>query len=123
MIECTIEGPVALITLNNPAANTFTAAGLEQLLALIGDLDANHAVRAAVISGAKYPDFGCNFEVFTNPDYLELETLGPLVELGAGRAVEHVEHWWLFADVPRGENEAWIDTAVVPLIQKTGREQ
>jgi hypothetical protein len=79
--------------------------------------------RAAVISGAKYFDFGCNFEVFTNPDYLELETLGPLVELGAGKAVEHVEHWWLFADVPSGENEAWIDTAVVPLIQKTGREQ
>jgi hypothetical protein len=23
-----------------------------------------------------YPDFGCNFEVFTNPDFLELESLG-----------------------------------------------
>ena len=79
--------------------------------------------RAAVIGGARYPDFGCNFEVFTNPDYLELETLGPLVELGAGEAVEHVEYWWLFADVPSGENEAWIDAAVVPLIQTTGREQ
>jgi hypothetical protein len=79
--------------------------------------------RAAVISGAKYPDFGCNFEVFTNPDYLELETLGPVVELGAGEAVEHVECWWLFADVPSGENEAWIDAAVIPLIQTTGREQ
>ena len=26
--------------------------------------------RAAVISGARYPDFGCNFEVFDNPDSL-----------------------------------------------------
>ena len=25
---------------------------------------------------AAYPDFGCNFEVFTNPEFLELETLG-----------------------------------------------
>jgi 3-hydroxyisobutyrate dehydrogenase-like beta-hydroxyacid dehydrogenase len=28
MIECTIEGHVALITLNNPSANTFTSEGL-----------------------------------------------------------------------------------------------
>ena len=33
---------------------------------------------APVINGAAYPDFGCNFEVFTNPDFLELETLGPI---------------------------------------------
>jgi hypothetical protein len=75
--------------------------------------------RAAVIRGASYPDFGCNFEVFTNPDFLELETLGPLVELRAGEVVEHVEHWWLFADVPSGENEDWIEAAVVPMVEKT----
>ncbi len=75
--------------------------------------------RAAVITGARYPDFGCNFEVFTNPDFIELETLGPLVELRPGEVVEHVEHWWLFADVPSGENDAWIDAAVVPRVQQT----
>jgi hypothetical protein len=75
--------------------------------------------RAAVIGGARYPDFGCNFEVFTNPDYLELETLGPLVELKPGEVVEHVEHWWLFGNVPSGENEAWVDSVVLPLVQKT----
>ncbi|MFZ1050130.1 MAG: hypothetical protein WBP65_21940 [Candidatus Sulfotelmatobacter sp.] len=75
--------------------------------------------RAAVISGSQYPDFGCNFEVFTNPDFLELETLGPLVELRPGEVVEHVEHWWLFADVPGGEDDAWIDSAVVPRVQQT----
>lgn len=75
--------------------------------------------RAAVISGARYPDFGCNFEVFTNPDFIELETLGPLVELRPGEVVEHVERWWLFADVPSGENDAWIDSAVVPLVEQT----
>jgi hypothetical protein len=75
--------------------------------------------RAAVISGAQYPDFGCNFEVFTNPKFIELETLGPLVELVPGAVAEHVEHWWLFADVPGGENDAWIDSAVLPRVQQT----
>jgi len=75
--------------------------------------------RAAVISGARYPDFGCNFEVFTNPDFIELETLGPLVELRPGEVVEHVERWWLFAGVSGGENDAWIDSAVVPLVKQT----
>ena len=68
---------------------------------------------------AKYPDFGCNFEVFTNPDFLELETLGPLVELQPGEMVEHVEHWWLFGHVPGGENEEWIESTVVPLAEQT----
>jgi hypothetical protein len=75
--------------------------------------------RAAVIGGAQYPDFGCNFEVFTNPDFIELETLGPLLELRPGQVVEHREHWWLFAGVPEGENDAWIDSVVVPRVQQT----
>jgi hypothetical protein len=75
--------------------------------------------RAAVISGARYPDFGCNFEVFANLDFLELETLGPVIELQPGEVVEHVEHWWLFADVPSGEDDAWIDSAVLPLAMRT----
>jgi hypothetical protein len=57
--------------------------------------------------------------VFTNPDFIELETLGPLIELRPGETVEHIERWWLFADVPGGENDAWIDSAVVPLVQQT----
>jgi hypothetical protein len=75
--------------------------------------------RAAVIGGAQYPDFGCNFEVFTNPDFIELETLGPLVELQPGDTAEHVEHWWLFDGVPGGEGDAWVDDAVVPLVRRT----
>lgn len=75
--------------------------------------------RAAVIRDVRYPDFGCNFEVFTNPDFLELETLGPLVEVQPGEVVEHTERWWLFADVPSGENDAWIDSSVLPLAMRT----
>ena len=31
MIECKIDGHVAVVTLNNPSANTFTAEGLLEL--------------------------------------------------------------------------------------------
>jgi hypothetical protein len=79
--------------------------------------------RAAVITGAAYPDFGCNFEMFTNLDFIELETLGPLIELRPGEMVEHIERWWLFAGVPGGENDAWIDSAVVPLVQQTASSE
>ena len=40
-----------------------------------------------------YPDFGCSFEMFTNADFLELETLSPLVELRPGQSVTHTENW------------------------------
>jgi hypothetical protein len=75
--------------------------------------------RAHVREGAQYPDFGCNFEVFTNPDFIELETLGPVVELKPGKTVEHEERWWLFPSVPEGEDDAWIDSAVLPLAAQT----
>ena len=78
--------------------------------------------RAAVIGGGRYPDFGCNFELFTNPDFLELETLGPLVELRPGEVVEHVERWWLFGEVPSGDNEDWIESTVVPLVAQTAAD-
>ena len=38
-------------------------------------------------------DYGCNAEVYTNNKHVELETLGPLVRLGVGEMVEHVEVW------------------------------
>jgi len=40
-----------------------------------------------------YPDFGCSFETFTNADFLEMETLGPLTKVPPGKMVEQVEHW------------------------------
>ena len=71
--------------------------------------------RAMPIPGARYPDFGCNFEVFTNPDFLELETLSPIVELKPGESSSHREVWALYRDVQSGEDEAWIRTIVAPL--------
>jgi hypothetical protein len=70
--------------------------------------------RVAPIAGAHYPDFGCNFEVFTNPDFIELESLAPRVKLLPGESTSHTEIWSLYRDVPAGEDDAWIRSAVAP---------
>lgn len=44
----------------------------------------------------EYPDFGCNVEVYTNQDMLELETLGPLKTINPSESVQHVEVWKIF---------------------------
>ncbi|MGD9144665.1 MAG: hypothetical protein PVI80_03810 [Anaerolineae bacterium] len=68
------------------------------------------------VPGASYPDLGCSAEIFTNADFLEAESLAPLVSLEPGAAVEHVEHWFLFRDVPMPENEADVEAHVLPQV-------
>lgn len=70
------------------------------------------------LDGEHYPDFGCSVEVFTDAEMLELETLGPLVRLRPGSAVEHVERWFLFRDVPMPTDDADVDTYVLPKIAR-----
>jgi hypothetical protein len=74
------------------------------------------------MAGARYPDGGCNFELFTNPEFLELETLGPLVELKPGEMAEHVERWWLFEGVSDGNGDKWAREAVASRAEKAGCE-
>src|SRR5271170_3193031 len=70
MIECAIEGTVALLTLHNPPANTFTAAGLLQLETLIGELNRNMDVYAVVITGQgeKFFSAGADLKAFAGGD-------------------------------------------------------
>jgi hypothetical protein len=72
-----------------------------------------------VYKGSKYPDFGCNFEVYTDAHSLELETLGPLQTLQPGQTAEHSEGWWLFKDIPAGEDETWIDGLILKAVETT----
>ncbi|MDQ3813282.1 MAG: DUF4380 domain-containing protein [Armatimonadota bacterium] len=67
--------------------------------------------------GAAYPDLGSSVETFTNDEMLELETVAPSIRLRPGDEVEHVEHWFLFRDVPTPENDADIDRDVLPKVQ------
>jgi enoyl-CoA hydratase/carnithine racemase len=70
MIECKIDGHVAVITLNNPSANTFTAEGLLELTALIADLNRNLDVYAAVVTGQgdKFFSAGADLKTFADGD-------------------------------------------------------
>jgi hypothetical protein len=68
------------------------------------------------VPGARYPDFGCCAETYTDADMLELETLGPLVSLDPGAEVEHVEHWHLYRGVPVPNDDADVERDVLPVI-------
>ena len=64
-------------------------------------------VKGASANPAKtYADFGCSFEMFANNDFLELETLGPLVDLAPGASVTHRETWTLRRGL---KIDAWTD--------------
>ncbi|MGB2678386.1 MAG: hypothetical protein WAN12_14970 [Candidatus Acidiferrum sp.] len=73
--------------------------------------------KADVEEDATYPDFGCNFEIYTDSHSLELETLGPLRNLKPGETAEHTERWWLFKDIQAGEDESWIDAVILPKVE------
>ena len=70
MIECTIDGHVAVITLNNPSANTFTEKGLLELTQTIGELNQNLEVYAVVVTGQgeKFFSAGADLKTFADGD-------------------------------------------------------
>jgi len=78
--------------------------------------------RAHANSGETYPDFGCSFETFTNNEFLEIETLGPLTKLPPGKTAEQAEHWSLHRAVKLTEfTDDAIDTAILPLLSAGAR--
>ncbi len=65
-----------------------------------------------------YPDFGCAFETFTNNEFLEIETLGPLTKVQPGQRVEQVEHWSLYRNVSLPAiTDDDIDQILLPRLQ------
>ena len=68
------------------------------------------------LSGKPYPDFGCSYETFTNDEFLEIETLGPLTQVPSGATVEHIERWSLHKDIKLGWTEAEVDKIIRPLL-------
>lgn len=67
--------------------------------------------------GAAYPDGGVNFETFTNEDFLEVESLGGLVDLAPGQSVTHEEQWELHRNVPRTVTPDDAAKHIVPLVR------
>jgi hypothetical protein len=71
-----------------------------------------------------YPDFGASFETFTNNEFLEIESLGPLTKLAPGQTVELVEHWGLFRKVTLNDwNDDELDRILLPLVRSVGSLQ
>ncbi|MCZ2147428.1 MAG: hypothetical protein LC126_06605 [Bryobacterales bacterium] len=65
-----------------------------------------------------YPDFGCSYETFTNAEFLEIETVGPLGKVAPGAAAEHVEHWSLHRGVRlKSWTDAELDRVLLPLLK------
>src|SRR4030095_7239610 len=71
-----------------------------------------------------YPDFGCSFETFTNNEFLEIETLGPLTKVAPGQTVEQVEHWALYRNVSvTNWTDEELDQVLFPLVRTAGSPQ
>jgi len=67
----------------------------------------------------QHVDFSCSFETFTNADFLELETLGPLTRLEPEAAVDHTERWSLHRNIKLADwTDAEMDRVVLPLARK-----
>ena len=64
-----------------------------------------------------YPDMGASFEMFTNGEVLELETLGPLTKLAPQATVEHLERWSLHKNIRITKwTDAELDEVLRPLL-------
>jgi enoyl-CoA hydratase/carnithine racemase len=70
MIQHRIEGHTAFLTIDNPPANTWTPESLRQLEKLVGELNANRGIYAAVITGAgsKFFSAGADLKSFRGDD-------------------------------------------------------
>ena len=75
--------------------------------------------RFPFVEGAKYPDYGCNFETYTAGSFMEIESLGPLAQLEPGQSVTYVERWYLFKNVDAGRTVEDLEAAIVPVVEKT----
>lgn len=65
-----------------------------------------------------YPDYGSSFETFTNNEFLELETVGPLTKVAGGATAEHVERWSLHKNVKlKAKTDAELDRVMLPLLK------
>jgi hypothetical protein len=74
--------------------------------------------KAPYQEGKHYPDYGCNFEVYTAGNFIEVESLGYLQTLAPGQSAGHTEHWTLFRDVKVGakDTEAQVEAALKPIL-------
>ena len=79
------------------------------------------AAPSQVACGRRRPSpptrIACSLETFTNADFLELETLGPLKRLRPGETVTHTERWTAHRGVHISKwDDAELDRVLAPLV-------
>jgi hypothetical protein len=110
------------ITLRQDAKHGPTKVGLAHRLGWVGYLNGGtlFVKRLTYEPHQHYPDGGCNYETFTNQDFLEMESLGPVVRLAPGEKAQLTENWELHKDVGESDDEAGIDKHILPVV--TGKK-
>lgn len=73
---------------------------------------------AAYEEGARYPDYGCNTEIYTSGSTIEVETLSPLRRLEPDESAAHVERWALLWEVEIGSLETEIEQAIGGFVEQ-----
>jgi hypothetical protein len=108
-----------LVLKQDPAATKPLKIGMSNRQSWAAYLRGEHLFVKKVLykEGATYPDHGCNFETFTNPAMLELESVGPMVKLPPGGSVTHREDWYLFDGVAADDTDASIDAGALPKVR------
>ena len=69
-------------------------------------------------AGMQHPEFGASFEIFTNQDFLELETMGPFRKLAKDESLIHIEYWSLHKATLEAVTDQALDAALLPLLKK-----
>ena len=92
--------------------------GFKVYTAQAGPRGEDQAEAGIIDPDAEYVDLGCNTEIYTDWDILEMETLGGRVPVLPGNSVEHLEKWYLFK-TDRKEDEGSLDNDLMPLIGRT----
>ena len=67
-----------------------------------------------------YPDDGCNFEIYTNPHFLEIESLGKLAPVAPGEKICTSEYWSIIPNVekPDGRDMPALEKTIARFIEK-----
>ena len=71
--------------------------------------DALLVKRVAWLEGEAYPDMDASVQCYSCGDFIEVETLGPLVTLGTGESTTHRETWTLARVDPDAPMDAVLD--------------
>jgi hypothetical protein len=75
--------------------------------------------RTAPFDDAKrYPDYGTTYQTYTAGNFMEVESLGPLVTLTPKASTEHVETWWLFGEAAVAGDDEAVEKALAPYLQR-----